>query len=110
MDSPKKLIGNRIKELRRLRGLTQEQLAEMVEIDPRHLSGLETGRYFPSFVTLLKITEHLQVELPDIFQYSDHIYNVEELKIVIKNMIDNEPNILKLQVLVKIVKNICNSF
>lgn len=106
MDSTKKLIGNRIKELRRLRGLTQEQLAEMVDIDPRHLSGLETGRYFPSFVTLIKITEHLDIELPDIFQYQDHIYNVEELKIIIKNMIDNEPNILKLQVLMKVIRDI----
>lgn len=39
----KKLLGARIKELRTGRGLSQEELAEMVGVDPKHLSRIETG-------------------------------------------------------------------
>ena len=44
----KKLLGERIKRLRKSRNLTQEQLAEMIEIAPRNLSRIEVGE---SFVT-----------------------------------------------------------
>lgn len=44
----KKLLGERIKRLRKNRNLTQEQLAEMIEIAPRNLSRIEVGE---SFVT-----------------------------------------------------------
>ena len=39
----KKDFGLRLKELRNKRGITQSKLAEMVEIDPKHMSHIETG-------------------------------------------------------------------
>jgi len=36
--STKKLLGARIKELRKIRKLSQDQLAEKIDIDPKHLS------------------------------------------------------------------------
>lgn len=43
----KKDFGKRIKELRCKKGITQYQLAELVGIDPKHISHIETGRSFP---------------------------------------------------------------
>ena len=39
----KKLLGEKIKRLRKNRGLTQEQFSEMINIAPRNLSRIEVG-------------------------------------------------------------------
>lgn len=44
----KKQLGLRIKELRMKNKLTQEKLAELVDINTKHQSSIETGRHFPS--------------------------------------------------------------
>lgn len=66
----KKLIGARIKELRKQAGLTQEKLAFAVELDPRHLSRLEVGKHFPSLDSLVKIADVLNVPLAEFFQFA----------------------------------------
>ncbi len=66
----KKLIGARIKELRKQAGLTQEQLAEAVELDARHLSRLEVGKHFPSLDSLERIAVALNVPLVEFFQFA----------------------------------------
>jgi transcriptional regulator with XRE-family HTH domain len=43
------LLGRRVKHLRRLRKLTQEQLAEHIEINPKHLSSIEEERHRRSY-------------------------------------------------------------
>ena len=69
MSTTRKLIGARIKELRRQAGLTQEALAERVGLDSRHLSRLEVGRHFPSLQTLELIANALNVQLVEFFQF-----------------------------------------
>lgn len=44
----KKQLGLRIKELRTKCKLTQEQVAELVDITPKYQSRVETGSHFPS--------------------------------------------------------------
>lgn len=73
MSTKKELLGMRIKEFREKRKLTQDKLAEMVNIDPKHLSRIENGRNYPSFETLEKILESLQVSYEDIFNYKHFI-------------------------------------
>ncbi len=70
MADTKKLIGARIKELRKQAGLTQERLAETVGMDSRHLSRLETGKHFPSLDSLERIAEALNVPLAEFFQFT----------------------------------------
>ena len=60
----------RIKEIRENRKFTQDKLAEMVGIDPKHLSRIENGRNYPSFETLEKILDSLNVSYEDIFNYT----------------------------------------
>lgn len=69
MADSKKLIGARIKELRRQAALTQEQLAEQVGLDSRHLSRLEVGRHFPSLDSLERIALALNQPMAEFFQF-----------------------------------------
>lgn len=50
----KKLLGKRIKEIRKHKGLTQEQLSEMIDIETSSLSGIESGRFFLPCMCLIK--------------------------------------------------------
>ena len=58
----KKLIGKRIKEIRKAKNLTQEKLAELIDIETGSLSAIESGRHYPSLPTLIKISEVLNIE------------------------------------------------
>ncbi|MGA7178144.1 MAG: helix-turn-helix transcriptional regulator [Thiobacillaceae bacterium] len=69
MADTKKLVGARIKELRKQAGLTQEQLAELVGLDARHLSRLEVGRHFPSLDSLERIAQALNMPMVEFFRF-----------------------------------------
>ena len=71
-------LGARIKELREKRRMTQDILAELVGIDPKHLSRIENGRNYPSFETLEKLISSLNVSYEDVFKY-DYFATREEL-------------------------------
>lgn len=83
----KKLLGKRIKELRKKSGLTQEKLAELIDIETTSLSGIESGRHFPSLPTLEKIAVNLKVELVHLFDFQHH-QPINILKMDIINNID----------------------
>jgi len=65
----KQMIGVRIAELRKSRGLTQEQLAGTMEISPKYLSSIERGKENPTLDTLIKLSESLGVNIEDIFRF-----------------------------------------
>lgn len=82
----KKLLGKRIKEIRKNHNLTQEQLSEMVDIETSSLSGIESGRFFPSLHVLDKISKVLDVELIEFFRFSA-VYVPENLDAELENLI-----------------------
>lgn len=77
-----KIFGLRLKELREKKGYTQEQLSELIDIDARSLSRIETGASFTTFDKLNKLAHALNVKVEDLFKDS-HIEKKEEL---IKNI------------------------
>ena len=82
----KKLLGKRIKELRKRAGLTQEKLAELIDIETTSLSGIESGRHFPSLTTIEKISKKLKVELKALFDFN-HLKPVDKMKTdIVKNI------------------------
>lgn len=54
-------MGDRIKETRRMRGLTQEQLTEKVDITLEYISQIERGLKTPSMQVFIKLVEILDV-------------------------------------------------
>jgi len=63
----KQLLGKRIKEIRKSKKLTQEQLAEYVGIETSSISNIENGRYFPTAENLDKIMQILQIMPIELF-------------------------------------------
>ena len=67
----KELLGLRVKEFRKQKKLTQEKLAEIIGVDNGYISKLEVGQNFPSITTLEKIADVLDVELYELFRYTN---------------------------------------
>ena len=82
-----KKLGNRIKYLRLQRGLSQEKLAEAIDIATTSLSYVETGRSFMTLVTLEKLAKVLNVDLYEIFQFST-VNTKEEMYDYIMSILD----------------------
>lgn len=69
MKTTKALLGARIKELRKAKRLSQDQLSECIGIDPKHLSRIEVGKSYPYMETLENIAKSLDVEIKDLFEF-----------------------------------------
>lgn len=54
------LVGQRLRAIRKKRGFTQEQLAEMAGISPQHCSGIETGAAKVSLPALVQLCNALE--------------------------------------------------
>ena len=64
-------IGNKIKELRVLNGLTQEELADRAELSKGFISQLERDLTSPSIATLVDILQVLGTDLKEFFKDSE---------------------------------------
>lgn len=74
----KKSFGEKVKRLRKKRNLTQEQLAEMMDISPRNLSKIEVGDCFVKAETLERLLTALNISTEELFA-NDHIKTNSEL-------------------------------
>ena len=61
-------FGKRLAEVRKSRGLTQEGLAEKLDISAVSITYLETGRRWPRLITLQKIAKCLGVPVAELFK------------------------------------------
>jgi transcriptional regulator with XRE-family HTH domain len=57
------ILGNHIRELRRIKGLSQEQLAYKADVDRSYIGGIERGERNVSFLTLVKIANCLECDV-----------------------------------------------
>jgi transcriptional regulator with XRE-family HTH domain len=69
MASLRRQFGNRIKSIRKERGLTQEAFAELVGISVDFLSLIERGINAPSFEVLEKLSAGLKMPARDLFDF-----------------------------------------
>jgi Predicted transcriptional regulators len=86
MRNATELFGLQIKELRKIRGLSQEQLGEQIGIDQKHMSKIELGKSYPSLDRLIRIAEVLQVPLPTLFDF-EHLEDAPERSHRIEEMV-----------------------
>lgn len=87
MTDTNKKLGKRIQELRKLRGLTQSKLAELIEVEVVTVSRIENGSRFPKKENLENIARVLNVEIKDLFDFGDHqtkAYLTDEIQKMIK--------------------------
>lgn len=78
MKSGKEKLGARIKSFRKAKGLSQEQLAELVGIEQKHVSRLEVGTSYPTIDRLEKIAVALDVPMGSFFDAANQATYYEE--------------------------------
>lgn len=62
-----KVFGKRVAEVRKSKGVTQQQLAEGVGMSVVAIAYIETGKRWARLGTLTKIAKHLKVNISDLF-------------------------------------------
>ncbi len=88
----KKDFGKRIKYLRNKANFTQEKLAEIVGIDTKHVSHIETGRSFPKADLIDKFANAFGVNCEELFSFAkekDRELMIKEINETIQETDDN---------------------
>lgn len=78
----KKYIAGKIKEYRLLRGMTQAELAEKIDIGTKQISRIEVAEFYPSLSTFFKIAEVLNMDLSDFVTNIPHNENKTRQKLI----------------------------
>jgi transcriptional regulator with XRE-family HTH domain len=74
-----KAIGLKIKERRKVVGVTQEHIANLLDVNPSHISNIECGRANPSLTTLVKIANILECSV-DYFISDEYTFECDNSK------------------------------
>lgn len=64
---------NRLEEIRRAKGIKQEELALALEVSRQTIGSLENGRYNPSILLAFKIARYFGMAIEEIFIYEEEI-------------------------------------
>lgn len=104
MADNKKLLGQKVRQLRKHHKYSQERFAELVGIDPNSVSRIECGVHYPSLDTLEKIAKVLKVEMRDLFLFSSK-ESAEELRTYLVQTA-SELDVEKLREVVRAVRKI----
>ena len=62
---------NRIEEIRRLRGIRQEDFAKAMGVSRQTISSLETGRYNPSIFLAYRIARFFDLTIEEVFLFEE---------------------------------------
>ena len=62
---------NRLEEIRKERGIKQEELAAALEESRQTIGSLENGRYNPSITLAFKLARYFNMSIEDIFIYEE---------------------------------------
>ena len=97
-------LGVRIRALRKAAGLTQEQLAEEADVSVNFIGYVERGQRAPSIKTLEQITQALNVNPKDLFEFLDDEANELVYETLLAVLRKCEPE--DLRALIKIAKKL----
>ncbi|MBE6807584.1 MAG: helix-turn-helix transcriptional regulator [Ruminococcaceae bacterium] len=64
-------MNNRIEEIRKAKGIRQEDFAKAVGVSRQTISSLETGRYNPSIQLAYKIAKYFHLTIEDVFLFEE---------------------------------------
>ena len=62
---------NRLEEIRKSKGINQEDLATALEVSRQTIGSLENGRYNPSIILAFKIAKYFDKSIEEIFIYEE---------------------------------------
>ena len=102
----KQELGKKIKKMRLNRGLTQEQLAEAVDISQRTLSGIEIGENFVTAETLDKLIKALNTTSDELFAINHFKDDEEKISEIKHDIIYISKDPAKLNILYNVTKSL----
>jgi transcriptional regulator with XRE-family HTH domain len=91
----KQKLGKRIRELRNKKNITQEFIAEKINISPANYSRIENGISYPKPENIEKICEILEVTAKDLFDFENH-KNINDIIQEICSEIKNNDSLARL--------------
>jgi transcriptional regulator with XRE-family HTH domain len=113
MGSLVKLVGLNIREIRKMKKLTQEELSEKSGLQTSFLAGVERGERNITFETLEKILIGLDVDAKTVFSFNDvapdEYFSKKETIDLILNLL-LEKNIHDIRLIYKITKEIFETY
>ena len=87
--SKKELLGKRLRELRKRKGINQEKLAELINVDPTTISNIENGKNYPSLVNLENLLDVLNSSFMEAFDFEHKNTNENLITQINKRLKDN---------------------
>ena len=66
---------NRIEEVRKEKGIRQEEFAKLLGVSRQTISSLETGRYNPSILLAYKIAHFFEMSIEEVFLFDEDDLN-----------------------------------
>jgi putative transcriptional regulator len=72
-----RLMKNKIKVYRAMHDLTQEDLAHATGVTRQTILAIEKGKYVPSLDLAFKISRYFNVNIEEVFQYSDAVRTID---------------------------------
>jgi transcriptional regulator len=64
-------VKNKLEEIRKAKGITQEELANALEVSRQTVGSLENGRYNPSIILAFKIARFFDVSIEEVFIFEE---------------------------------------
>lgn len=95
-------IGRKLKEARQMRGLTQENVAEKLNVSKQTISNWETEKFYPDILYVLQLSDLYQVSLDELLKGDERM--IQHL--------ENSTNVVKSnqKILLDFICNICLLF
>lgn len=101
-----KVLGDNIKKYRKIKGITQNELAEQAGMEVKSLSLIETGKGFVSAKTLEKLSAILNVSYSDLFNSQNCADNEKIYSEILTNLDLIKNNNLKLNTVSIVLKSL----
>ena len=64
-------MNNNLKDLRKLKNVSQNDLADALSVSRQTINSIENGKFDPSLTLAMKLTRYFEVSLEDIFIYKN---------------------------------------
>lgn len=105
MDNRKKMLGARIRELRKAAGQTQEDLCEKIGLEsPKYISRIEVGGCYPSLDVLERIADALNVDMKELFDFQHFANNAATPRGIESLLQEASPD--KLRLITRLIKDV----
>jgi transcriptional regulator with XRE-family HTH domain len=83
-----RLVGVKIRDIRKSKGLSQENLAELCGLHINYIGGLERGERNVTLLNLEKVSDALKVSVSDFFSYLHKFERVDGRDVLLNELIN----------------------